>query len=207
VTAGDGGYDEGYRSCACFWGREPSRLVINLRDRLGTYGGLRALDAGCGEGKNAAYMAADGCSVLAVDISATAVANGRAAWPELACVDWRVANICDVDLEDAQFDVVVAYGLLHCLGSAEKVTDTIARLQRATRPGGYNAVCTFNDRAHDLRAHARFSPLLKPHTWYVSQYEDWHILSSSDEDLSEIHPHNGILHTHSMTRVLAQRPS
>ncbi len=206
MTEADGGYDDGYRACPCFWGREPSRLVINLRQRIGTYQGLRALDAGCGEGKNAAYMAADGCAVLAVDISAVAIANGRKAWPA-ASIEWRVEDIYQLELEPLQFDVVVAYGLLHCLGSIERVTGILQRLQHATRPGGYHAVCTFNDRAQDLRAHPRLGPLLKSHTWYLSQYKGWDIVTATDEDLSEVHPHNGIRHTHSMTRILARRPS
>ncbi len=207
MTEADGGYDEGYRSCPCFWGREPSRLVITLRQRIGSYQGLRALDAGCGEGKNAAYMAADGCEVLAVDISAAAIANGRRAWQTASGIEWRVEDICELELDSEQFDVVVAYGLLHCLGSTKRLTETVQSLQQATRPSGYHAVCTFNDRAQDLRAHPGLKPLLQSHAWYLSQYKGWDIVLATDEDLSEVHPHNGITHTHSMTRILARRPS
>jgi tellurite methyltransferase len=201
----NGGYDDGYRTCPCFWGREPSRLVIALRDRIGSFRDLRALDAGCGEGKNTAYMSADGCSVLAVDISPTAIANGQAAWPDLKSVEWQVADVCQMSLMDSHYDVVVAYGLLHCLTTATQVTRTVHHFQRATKPGGYHVICTFNDRAQDLRAHPGLEPTLLSHDFYLGLYADWLVISATDEDLSEIHPNNSITHSHSMTRMLVQR--
>ena len=47
--------------------------------------------------------------------------------------------------------------------------------------------------------------MLLPHHAYKQMYSDWRILVSSDTDLHETHPHNQILHTHSMTRLITTK--
>ena len=135
VDAGPGGYEAGYLACPCFWGREPGSLIRRLERELGSFAGLRALDAGCGEGKNAAYLADRGARVRALELSARALENARGAWPRQTGVEWEQADIRAIDLPEAHYDVVVAYGLLHCLADAEEVVATVARLQRASEGG------------------------------------------------------------------------
>ena len=78
-------------------------------------------------------------------------------------------------------------------------------LQAATAPGGYNVVCVFNDRQQDLTAHPGFTPTLLRHTDYLGLYSSWELVYASDEDLHEIHPHNGVPHMHSLTRLIARK--
>jgi hypothetical protein len=101
----------------------------------------------------------------------------------------------------------VAYGLLHCLNDVGTVTATVRALQLWTAPGGWNVVCSFNDRHQELaEAHPGFQPTLLPHETYVNYYSGWELLFSSDQDLYETHPHNSIPHGHSMTRLIARKP-
>jgi len=201
-----GGYDEGYCSCPCFWGTEPSSLVRVLRERAGTFRGSMVLDAGCGEGKNAAFFAREGAIVDAIDSSEHAVCNGRRQWPELEGIRWQVADVRRIDLPVERYDVVVAYGLLHCMQSAVEIRSMITGLQRATRPNGHFLLCAFNARFQDLSAHPGFTPCLLSHDEYVNAFSNWEILVGSDSDLTERHPHNDIEHTHALTRVLARKP-
>jgi tellurite methyltransferase len=201
----NGGYDEGYRSCPCFWGREPGSLVRELASEVASFSGMRVLDAGCGEGKNAAFFAQQGALVTAVDISRQAIANAEAAWPPDLKVSFQVGGIETLDLAAHSWDVVLMYGLLHCLPTREVIELTVSRLQQATRLNGFHVLCAFNDRAQDLTAHPGFSPTTLPHDAYVQMYRGWHLLRSSDSDLHEVHPHNNIPHSHSMTRLLAQK--
>jgi 2-polyprenyl-3-methyl-5-hydroxy-6-metoxy-1,4-benzoquinol methylase len=200
-----GGYDEGYKACTCFWGRQPGRLVIRLYEHIHTFAGLRVLDVGCGEGKNAAFLAGHGAEVSAIDVSAAAIRNAKMAWPELDRVAWEVADISALKLTSDSYDVVVLYGILHCLDSADEVRAIIERLGQATRAGGYHVVCAFNDRRQELHAHPGFSPTLLKHEAYLDLYRGWHHLFATDTDLYETHPHNNIPHTHSMTRIIAQK--
>lgn len=200
-----GGYDNGYRMCPCFWGNEPGSFVRLLRDYIPCFLGLTVLDVGCGEGKNAVFFARDGALVDALDISALAIENGRRHWAGIAGIEWRVADVRDIDLPHNYYDVVIAYGLLHCMSSATEVRKAILRLQKATRAAGYNIICAFNDRRQELHAHPGFSPCLLSHAQYLTAYSSWKVLKESDSDLIESHPHNNLEHRHAMTRILARK--
>src|SRR5439155_15900544 len=102
-------------------------LVRRRKDRVKTFEGIRALDAGCGEGKNALCISADGAEVLAVDVSHEAITNAVRAWGCSKGVTWVVADIRNMDFARASFDVVVAYGLLHCLASQAEISMMITR--------------------------------------------------------------------------------
>lgn len=201
----NGGYDDGYRQCPCFWGTEPGSFVRLLRDQYPTFEGLTVLDAGCGEGKNAAFMAAAGAVVDAVDVSSLAIENGRRYWAACAGITWKVGDVRQIEILQDHYDVAIAYGLLHCMSSVADVLDAIVRLQNATRVGGFNVVCAFNDRRQELHAHPGFSPSLLGHADYLRAYARWEVLKQSDSDLTERHPHNNVEHSHSMTRILARR--
>jgi tellurite methyltransferase len=201
----NGGYDDGYRECPCFWGTEPGSFVRILCDQIGSVRGLAVLDVGCGEGKNAACLAAGGAVIDAIDISILAIQNGRRQFSDRHGIKWTVGDIREIDLPQNHYDVVIAYGFLHCLASPVEVRDEIARLQHATRSSGYNVICTFNDRHQELHAHPGFSPSLLSHADYLASYATWKVLKESDSDLTERHPHNNLEHTHSMTRILAQK--
>ncbi len=203
----DGGYDSGYNACPCFWGREPSSLVTRLVRQVGSVAGWRVLDAGCGEGKNAAYLAALGADVHAIDISASAIKNARQAWGERERITWESSDIRTFSDNAGLYDLIIAYGLLHCMPDEDSVTDLTNRLQTITRPKGYHVMCTFNSRSQDLSAHPGFCPTLLSHQAYLDLYESWNIVIASDTDLHEIHPTNNIPHMHSMTRIIAQRSS
>ncbi len=201
----NGGYDEGYRRCGCFWGTTPGSYLNALVRDLGSFRGLRILDAGCGEGKNAVFLARRGAIVDAVDVSTIAIENGMRTWGRQGNVRWMVADVRDMALE-CDYDVVVAYGLLHCLADSSEVATVVSRLQEATAVGGFNVLCAFNDRRQELaEAHPGFVPCLLRHPDYVEFYASWKVLAASDEDLTEEHPHNNIEHTHSMTRLLARK--
>ena len=56
----NGGYDAGYLACSCFWGVEPGKLMQQLAAHIPDFTDFNVLDAGCGEGKNAAFAATRG---------------------------------------------------------------------------------------------------------------------------------------------------
>ena len=205
TISGDGGYEDGYRACPCFWGDMPGSLVARLVQEVRPSVRGRALDLGAGEGKNASYLAGAGYEVLAVELSEKAIRNGRRHFRDLARLTWHHGDALSMRFPDHSFDFVVMYGLLHCLASREQVCRLVQHLQRATNPGGWHALVAFNNRSQDLTAHPGFVPLLLPHSFYQALYAGWRFDTVSDTDLCETHPHNGIPHTHSMTRILAQR--
>lgn len=202
-----GGYDDGYLSCQCFWGRQPGRLIRVLADIISSFDGLEILDAGCGEGKNAVYFVGLGAKVRAIDISPHALWNARQAWDSILAqrCQWELADIQNASLPRSFYDVVIAYGLLHCLPNEKAILDTVHRFQTCTKMHGYNIIVAFNSRRQDLRAHPELKPCLLEHCQYVEMYRGWELIRVSDEDLEETHPHNNMRHIHSMTRLLAKK--
>jgi tellurite methyltransferase len=206
-TPGRGGYDEGYLCCSQFWGAEPGSLVRRMFSDISLDGQL-VLDVGCGDGKNAIWLASRGARVLAVDVSRLAINRATTQDPERR-VAWAVADATALPLlPEARFDAVVAYGLLHCLPDEGAVHEAILNLQALTKEGGLHLTVTFNSRDQGLgEAHPGFRPTLLPHNRYVDAYGSWGVVEATDELLHETHPHNGIPHHHSMTRIIARKPS
>ena len=200
-----GGYDDGYMACPCFWGSDPGSLVRRLTNFLQNFRDLSVLDLGCGEGKNSIFFARQGANVEALDVSEVALQNARRAWPDFESVNWQCVDVRLITLNSNRYDVVIAYGLLHCLLNGEEIERVVRSIQSATADGGYNLLCAFNDRHQDLSAHPDFYPTLMSHRFYEDLYRDWDLLFISDEDLHETHPHNNIPHCHSMTRLIAKR--
>jgi len=199
----EGGYDDGYSSSKCFWGIQPASFVARFLDREGA-APRRVLDLGCGEGKNANAFALAGATVEAVDCSTLAIQNGKALF-ESDAIKWHIGDAARWPLPIDRYDVIVSYGLFHCLDTSETVAALIRRAKMATRPGGHHIICAFNDRSQDLVAHPGFEPLLLPHHWFLAQYGDWVLEQVSDSDLHETHPHNLIPHHHSLTRMIARK--
>lgn len=99
----------------------------------------RVLDLGCGLGHLALAAARQGCAVLALDASASAVAHlQRAARDERLPVDARRVELRDHHIE-GEFDAIVSIGLLmffDCAAAARM----LEQIRRHVAPGGVAAV-------------------------------------------------------------------
>lgn len=197
-----GGYDDGYKACPCFWGSLPGSLIRSFLKTRPSCEGLTVLDLGCGEGKNAAAFASAGALVDAVDCSAQGISNGRHAFPHLR-VNWVVADAMDYLRSARSYDVIIMYGLLHCLPSEREIADTVDLAIRKTTVGGCHFVVAFNDGPHDLSAHPGLRPTLLSHEFYLTQYIGHKILDAESAMIHETHPNNKIQHFHSITRLTA----
>ncbi len=202
----DGGYDDGYTASSCFWGKTAAELVAKAIGFYGDGRGRRALDIGCGEGKNAAAMAAAGFQVVAMDKSALAIANAMRAF-ETADVNWLVCDLSAISGPPKSFDLIVATGSLHCLASVQEIEEAIRVMRSMTKVSGLNVLYAFNDGPQDLSGHASgFHPTLLSHAQYLKCYEGWEIIQERNDIQRDVHPHNCIEHSHSITRILARRP-
>jgi 2-polyprenyl-3-methyl-5-hydroxy-6-metoxy-1,4-benzoquinol methylase len=97
----------------------------------------RALDAGCGHGADALWLAAHGWRVTAVDFSAAALAHGKAmaeaAGADIAArINWIEGDLSTWTAEAGLYSLVVSL-YVHAAGSMET---TIARMAKAVAPGG-----------------------------------------------------------------------
>jgi SAM-dependent methyltransferase len=92
--------------------------------------GRATLDLGCGEGRFARALAADGHRVTGADVSADLVELARQADPDGTYV---VADAEQLPFPDAAFDLVVAFNVLSCVGNLERAVSEAARV---LEPGG-----------------------------------------------------------------------
>ncbi|MFT5444906.1 MAG: SAM-dependent methyltransferase [Gammaproteobacteria bacterium] len=113
------------------WSAEPNASVAaELQDLPAG----KALDLGCGEGRNAIWLARAGWQVTAIDFSAVAIGKARTLAAHYGVdVDWAVSDVCDYPMPDGGFDLVLM-SFLHT-DSAERAR-WLDRAGNAVAPGG-----------------------------------------------------------------------
>jgi len=102
----------------------------------------RVLELGCGNGRDAAYLAGLGCRVDAVDFSAQAIewATARAASAGVS-VDFQCCSIFDATVPLGCYDLVYDSGCFHHLPPHRR-KDYVELVHRALKPGGsFGLVC------------------------------------------------------------------
>lgn len=90
----------------------------------------RALDAGCGHGADALWLAANGWHVTAVDFSASALAHGRSSAetvgpPVSERITWVEGDLATWAPQPSHFDLVVCL-YVHIPGSVERMVSRMA---------------------------------------------------------------------------------
>lgn len=133
-------WDTRYSATETMWSYEPNVFLVPRVEGLKPG---RALDLGCGEGRNALWLAARGWDVTAVDFSQVAVDRGRS-WADQRGleVDFQVADVIDYEPEPGMFDLVIVFYLQL---PHDEVRQVLAHSMAALAPGGTLLVV-----AHDL---------------------------------------------------------
>ncbi|MGW4567311.1 class I SAM-dependent methyltransferase [Streptomyces sp. NPDC004561] len=125
-----------------FFAAKPDENLVSYLDRgLITPG--RALDLGCGPGRNALHLAARGFEVDAVDLSPTAIGwaeeRTRAAG---AAVRFHRGDAFAADALRGPYGLIYDSGCFHHLPPHRRVSH-LALLERALAPGGHFALTCF----------------------------------------------------------------
>lgn len=102
--------------------------------------GDRVLDAGCGSGRNLAYLLREGWDVHGVDANPAAIEEVRALAarlaPSLPAANFRVALVERTGLPDAFADVVICSAVLHFARDHAQFEAMLAETWRVLRAGG-----------------------------------------------------------------------
>lgn len=117
-----------------FFVAKPDENLVEHLDR-GLIQPGRALDVGCGPGRNAIHLARNGFQVDAVDISGTAISWARERADGLD-IQFRHGSAFEVD---GSYDLVYDSGCLHHLPPHRRVS-YLALLDRVLKPGGHFAL-------------------------------------------------------------------
>lgn len=126
-------WEQHYASRPQVWSGRVNAQLAAVAPQLG---GIRALDLGCGEGADAIWLAEHGWTVVAVDVSGTALSRARA-----AAISRGVAEHIDFQqhdltrsFPDGSFDLVSAQ-FLHSTVEMDR-SETLRRAAAAVAPGG-----------------------------------------------------------------------
>jgi SAM-dependent methyltransferase len=136
------------REGAMWSGRPNGRLVGEVMSM--TPG--RALDVGCGEGADAIWLAEQGWTVTAIDISGVAISRAKSAAKVAGVsVEWVSGDALEVSLPARSFDLVsLQYPALPKAGGEEAVRALLDTL----RPGGV-LLAVYHDLDHAHHEHMK----------------------------------------------------
>jgi len=104
------------------------------------------LDAGCGTGENALYLASRGHEVWAIDFVPVAIERAKAKAQERGFnVRFQVGNALELEKLGRQFDTVIDCGLFHTFSDDDRST-YVASLAKALPIGGHFHMMCFSDQ-------------------------------------------------------------
>ncbi len=136
----DGFYADRSKPVPFFVAKPDENLVAYLERGLLTPG--RALDLGCGPGRNALHLAAAGFAVDAVDLSPAALAwagdRAREAEADVRFLCGDAFALADTEL-NGPYDLIYDSGCFHHLPPHRRIS-YLALLDRALAPGGHFAL-------------------------------------------------------------------
>lgn len=200
-----GTYDHLYKNSEMLWPEKPGRMVEEAVKLLQPG---KCLDIGCGDGKNMFFLENLGWDVTGVDISKYAI---DAAYKRYELKSKKI--IGQLVLEDAveyqypvqQFDLVVSYGLYHCLTDNE-INQIHAPIIASLKKGGLLAFATLNDTLPIPEDHNTGEIILRsPEHIFNLVGKDLEVVKKEIGEITESHPPLVGEHKHSLTWALFRK--
>lgn len=156
-------WDERYSKGEHVPERNPSSLLVDSGSILPKG---RALDIACGEGRNAIYLARQGCQVDAVDISEVAIKNAKTTATGLD-INFVVADLENFSIPEDTYDLIINFYYLQ--------RSLVPQIKKGLKKGGLLAFETYTIE-HQAFGHPKNPDfLLKPNE-LLRLFNDLHIL-------------------------------
>lgn len=145
----DGFYGDPSREAPFFADAPDENLVELIRAEGGKTG--RAIDIGCGSGRNALFLARQGWAVDAVDLSHVAIGRAKERAAEAGLnISFRCGPVMSLELESAGYDLVYDSGCLHHIPPHRRPA-YLRLVRRLLKPDGrFGLVCFNTEGGSDL---------------------------------------------------------
>lgn len=196
-------YEKWYEGGGYYWGTEPADFCDELIKLCPPSKGKKVLDIGCGEGKDAVYMASKGYDVYAFDLTENGIRKTKLLAEEKD-VDVK-AYVDDINtfVTDEQFDIIYSSGTIQYLFEENKAA-FFEKIGKITKKNGFVFFNVFVEK-----------PFLEfPPDWDIeekmwksgelfSYFPDWKF-HRIDETIFEDNS-NGIPHYHCMDTIICEK--
>jgi len=194
-------YDGDYKKDEYFWGVQPSIMCLKIIELLPPVRPLKVLDVGCGEGKDAVFLARCGYDVSAFDISEAGIEKARrlADGARVNIHAFR-ANMWDYRLS-GNYDAIFSSGALHYI-KPDLRDEIIADYKSHINENGVAALHVFVEKPfitappekEENAFHWRSGQLFTYfHAWYIEGCSEYVFDCNS----------SGIPHRHAANRLYA----
>jgi SAM-dependent methyltransferase len=145
-------WDASYRDGPAPWDVGGPQPAVVRAAAEGAFAGT-VLDAGCGTGENALYLAALGLPVVGVDVAGTALAIARQKADERGLdVEFAAADALALERLGRRFETVLDCGLFHTFDAQER-PPYVASLASVTERGATLHVLCFSDEGPGTGPH------------------------------------------------------
>ena len=199
-------YDKRYGNEGYYWGLKPNDLCYDIMRMKPPIKPYKVLDIGCGEGKDAVFLARNGYDVTAFDASEQGLSKARVLADTYGVkVDFFKADVRDFRLE-ADYDIIFSSGVFHYI-TLELRENVVNNLKAHTATNGINVINVFVEKP--------FIPL-PPDTekgefvvdsWKSGElfmyYHDW-LFHKNEEWIFDCNS-SGIPHKHCMDVLIAEK--
>lgn len=199
-------YEERYKDENYYWGIAPNRLcyeIMKLRPPIKPY---KVLDMGCGEGKDAVFLARNGYQVTAFDASESGLKKAR----ELAARNGVEVDFIRADINEFKpvemYDIVFSSGVCHYIRK-DKRASLFKELKEHTTGGGIHAMNVFVQKPFIEMAPDSEEIEKETEPWYSGEllyyYNDW-LFHKNEEIIFDCNS-GGIPHRHCMDIMIAEK--
>ena len=197
----DSYYEDEYKKDKYFWGIEPSKMCLRILELMPPVKKLKLLDIGCGEGKDAVFMAKCGYNVTAFDISDSGIEKTKRL-AELSRVNINAftGDLFEIRLSE-NFDIIYSSGILHCI-QPEMRYEIISNYKAHTNHGGLNAFHVFVGKPFIAPPPEKEVSFLWKSGEIFTMYHDW-LFENCDEVIFDCNS-SGIPHRHAANILLVR---
>lgn len=199
-------YDRRYDTEEYYWGLTPNRICYDIMKLLPPIRPYRVLDIGCGEGKDAVFLAKCGYDVTAFDISEQGIEKAK----KLAGYNKVSPKLFKADLfdyrPDTEYDIIFSSGVLHFIPQTQR-RELCDSLKAHTSQNGINALNVFVQKPFITRAPDSTRDEKNRHPWHSGElfgyYHDW-LFHTCREEVFDCNS-GGTPHKHCMDTLIAQK--
>ena len=178
--------------------KEIEEIVSKLTDNA------KILDVGCGDGRNALYLAAHGFHVDAFDISQNAIEKLDYIKNQAGLnINTYICDVPDFDFK-YDYDLIIMHGVLQFV-EKEKQPKIIELMKTHTKTGGYHIIALFTDEEpipDDLKD-AMIGVFKKNEI--KGYYAEWHTEMFQSYKFNDEHE-NGLKHCHALEKIIVRKP-